>query len=43
MTRYLLSTHTVEGEEREPMREEQMRETYQRLAAIEQEMSDSGA
>ena len=43
MTRYLLSTHTVEGEEREPTSEEQMRETHQRLAAIEQEMSDSGA
>ena len=43
MTRYLLSTHTVEGEQREPMSEEQMRETYQRLATIEQEMSASGA
>jgi hypothetical protein len=43
MTRYLLATHTVEGEEREPMSEEQMRETYRRLATIEQEMSDSGA
>jgi hypothetical protein len=43
MTRYLLSTHTVEGEQREPMSEEQMRETHQRLAAIEQEMSDRGA
>jgi hypothetical protein len=43
MTRYLLSTHTVEGEEREPTSEEQMRATYQRLAAIEQQMSDSGA
>jgi hypothetical protein len=43
MTRYLLSTHTVEGEEREPMSEEQMRETYQRMAALEQEMNDSGA
>ena len=43
MTRYLLATHTVEGEEREPLTDEQMRETYQRLAAIEQEMSDSGA
>jgi hypothetical protein len=43
MTRYLLSTHTVEGEEREPQREEQMRETYGRLTAIEQEMSASGA
>ena len=43
MTRYLLSTHTVEGEEREPMSEQHMRETYQRLATIEQEMSESGA
>jgi hypothetical protein len=43
MTRYLLSTHTVEGEGREPMSEEQMRERYQRLAVIEHEMSDSGA
>jgi hypothetical protein len=43
MTRYLLSTHTVEGETREPMSEEQGRETYERLATIEQEMSRSGA
>jgi hypothetical protein len=43
MAKYLLSTHTVEGEEREPVNEEQMRGTYQRLAAIEQEMSESGA
>jgi hypothetical protein len=43
MTRYLLSTHTVEGDEREPMSEEQMRETGERLATIEQEMSAAGA
>ena len=43
MTRYLLSTHTVEGEEREPMSEERMRETSQRLATIEREMSESAA
>lgn len=43
MTRYLLSTHTVEGEARETTSQEEMRETYQRLAAIEQGMSDSGA
>jgi hypothetical protein len=43
MTRYLLSTHTIEGEQREPMSDEQMRETYQRLAAVEKEMSDRGA
>jgi hypothetical protein len=43
MSRYLLSTHSVEGEQREPMTDEQMRETYQRLIAIEQEMNASGA
>jgi hypothetical protein len=43
MTRYLLSTHTVEGEERERTSEEQMREGYGRLATIEEEMSASGA
>ena len=43
MPRYLLTTHSVEGEQREPMTDEQMRETYQRLIAIEQEMNASGA
>jgi hypothetical protein len=43
MTRYLLSTHTVEGEKREPMTDEEMRATYRRLAAIEREMNASGA
>ena len=43
MTRYLLSTHTVEGEQREPQDEQRMRETFQRLTAIEQEMGASGA
>lgn len=43
MTRYLLSTHTVEGEPREPMADEQLRETYQRLATVEQEMNAGGA
>src|SRR5215211_969627 len=43
MPRYLLSTHSVEGEQREPMTDEQMRATYQRLTAIEEEMNASGA
>ena len=43
MTRYLLSTHTVEDEEREPPSEKQMREGFQRLVTIEEEMSESGA
>jgi hypothetical protein len=43
MTRYLLSTHTVESEQRDRMSDEEMRATYQRLAKIEQEMNASGA
>lgn len=43
MARYLLSTHTVEGEQRDPMTDEQMRETYQRMAVIEEEMGARGA
>jgi hypothetical protein len=43
MTKYLLSTHAVEGEPREPIADEQLRETYQRLATIEQEMNAGGA
>jgi hypothetical protein len=43
MTKYLLSTHTVEGEQREPRTDEEMRESYQRLATIEQEMNTRGA
>jgi hypothetical protein len=38
-----LSTHTIEGEQREPAGEEAMRAFFQRLAAIEQEMSAAGA
>jgi len=43
MPRYLLSTHTVEGEQREPMTDEEMREAYKRLATIEREMNAGGA
>ena len=43
MTRYLLSTHSIAREEREPQDEQQMRETFQRLATIEMEMSARGA
>jgi hypothetical protein len=43
MPRYLLSTHTVEGERSEPQGEHHMRETFQRLAKIEHEMSAKGA
>jgi hypothetical protein len=43
MPRYLLSTHTVEGEAREPMTDEQMQLTWQEIQAIESDMKSSGA
>ena len=43
MTRYLLSVHSREGEIREPMSEEDMRQSHARLSRIEQEMRTAGA
>jgi len=43
MPRYLLSTHVVEDEVREPMTDEQMQRTWQEIQAIEAEMKSSGA
>jgi hypothetical protein len=43
MTRYLLSVHSVEGEVRDPMTEEEMRRSHQRLRTIEAAMASSGA
>src|SRR5919198_2502465 len=43
MTKYLLSTHTVEDETREPRTEEEMRELGRRIGTIEREMKSSGA
>jgi hypothetical protein len=40
---YLLSAHSVEGEVREPMTEEQMRSMMGRVYALEDEMKSSGA
>jgi hypothetical protein len=40
---YLLSAHSVEGQAREPMTEEQMRDTYTRVLALEDEMKSAGA
>ena len=42
MTHYLLSTHSIEGEVREPMSEEAMRQMQTRLGSIEGEMKSSG-
>jgi hypothetical protein len=43
MTRYLLSVHSVEGEVRDPMTEEEMRRSHQQLRTIEAAMASAGA
>jgi hypothetical protein len=43
MTRYLLSVHTVEGEAREPMTEEEMQQSYKQVLLIEEDMKSAGA
>jgi hypothetical protein len=43
MTRYLLSVHSVEGEAREPMTDEEMQQSYKQVLLIEEEMKSAGA
>src|SRR5919198_5257517 len=43
MAQYLLSTHTIEGESREPMSEEEMRGMMKRIGELEEEMKSSSA
>jgi hypothetical protein len=43
MTQYLLSVHTVEGEAREPMTEEQMQELMRKVGELEREMTAADA
>jgi hypothetical protein len=43
VTRYLLSAHSVEGQAREPMTEEEMRQFGERIGGLEQEMKSAGA
>ena len=43
MVRYMLSVHSREGEVREQMTEEEMRQSHARLGQIEQEMAATGA
>jgi hypothetical protein len=43
MPRYLLSAHTVDGEAREPMTDEQMQHSWQEIQALEAEMKSAGA
>lgn len=42
MTQYLLSAHSVEGEVREPMTEEEMRQITKQVLLLEEEMKSTG-
>ena len=43
MTQYLLSAHSVEGEARDPMTDEEMQQSYKQLDLLEEEMKSAGA
>jgi hypothetical protein len=43
MTHYPLSVHSVEGEVREPMTDEEMAQSHQQLGVLEQELKSAGA
>jgi hypothetical protein len=42
-TQYLLSVHSVDGEAGEQMAGEQMRQSYQKVMALQAEMKSAGA
>jgi hypothetical protein len=43
MTQYLLSVHSREGEVHEPMTEEEMRQSYQKVGIFQEGMKSAGA
>jgi hypothetical protein len=43
MTHYLLSVHSVEGEARPPMTDEEMQQSHKQVGILEQEMKSLGA
>jgi hypothetical protein len=43
MTHYLLSVHSVEGEVREPMTDEEMQQSHKQVGILEEEMKSAGA
>jgi hypothetical protein len=43
MTQYMLSVHTVEGEVRDPMTDEEMQQSWKRIEALNEEMKSAGA
>src|SRR5215218_7402561 len=43
MTQYLLSAHSVEGEARDPMTDEEMQRITEQVGVLEEEMKSAGA
>jgi hypothetical protein len=43
MARYLLSVHSVEGESRDPMTDEEMQQGFKQVGILEGEMKSAGA
>ena len=43
MAHYLLSVHSVQGEIREPMTDQEMQRSHEQLGILEQEMKSTGA
>jgi hypothetical protein len=43
MAHYMLSVHSVQGEIREPMTNEEMQRSHEQLGILEQEMKSTGA
>jgi hypothetical protein len=43
MTQYMLSVHTVEGEARAPMTDEEMQQSWKGIQALNEELKSAGA
>jgi hypothetical protein len=43
MAKYLLSVHSVDGEVREPMTDEEMQQSFKQVMAFQEEMKSAGA
>jgi hypothetical protein len=43
MAQYLLSVHSIEGEAREPMTDEEMQQSYKQVMALQEDMKSRGA
>ena len=43
MTQYLLSVHSVDGEVRDPMTDEEMQQSWKQIQALNEELKSAGA